>query len=131
MHRLAGVGPDGLDRPEIVAARPDRRRDLVPIADMRAEAVLVDDFAHIAEDLGSRRDRCARPRLKAIAEGVEVAVGPDARITVGEPSAAEAFLRFEDDKARPRALLGQVIRSADAGNTCPDDHDVEVLDLLS
>ena len=101
----------------------------MPIADVRAEIVLVDDFAHVAQDLGCRRDRRAGPRLEAIAEGVEIAVGPDARIAVGEPGAAEAFLRFEDDEARPGTLLGEVIGTADPGDSRPDDHDVEVLDF--
>ena len=71
------------------------------ITDVPAEVVLVDDFADVAQDLGSGRDRRAGPRLEAIAEGVEIAVGTDAGISVGEPGAAKAFLRFEDDEARP------------------------------
>ena len=99
------------------------------ITDVPAEAVLVDDFADVAQDLGSGRDGRAGPRLEAIAKGVEIAVGTYAGISVGEPGAAKAFLRFEDDKARPRALHCQVIGCADAGDACPDDQDVEILDL--
>ena len=70
-------------------------RDLVPVADMPAEVVLVDDLAHVVQDLGCGRDRRAGPGLEAIAEGVEVAVRADARIAVRDPGAAEALLRFE------------------------------------
>ena len=49
-----------------------------PVADVAAEIVLVDDLAQVAEDLGGGRDRRAGPRLEAVAEGVEVAVGADA-----------------------------------------------------
>ena len=49
---------------------------------------------------------------------------------MGEPGAAEAFLRFENDKARAGALFGEMIGAADPGDAGPDDHDVEVLDLL-
>jgi hypothetical protein len=55
----------------------------VVISDVRAEMVLVDDLAHVPEDLGRRRDRRAGPRLEAIAEGIQIAVGADAGILVG------------------------------------------------
>lgn len=99
----------------------------MPIADVTAEVVLVDDLAHVAQDFGSSRDRRTGPGLEAIAEGIEIAVRADARIAVSEPGTAEAFLSFKDDKARPGALLGEVIRSTDPGDTCPNDHNVEVL----
>ena len=114
--RLAGVGPGGLDGPQIVVARPACRGDLVAIADVRAEIVLLDHLAHVGQDLGRGRDRRAGPGLEAIAEGVEVAVGADAGIAVGQPGAAEALLRFQHDEARAGALLGQVIGAADPGN---------------
>src|SRR5207248_10260440 len=107
-HRLAGIGPGGFDRPQILSARPARRRDPVPVADMASEIVVLDHLAHIAADLGGRRDRRAGPRLEAIAEGVEVAVGADARKAVGPPRPAEALLRLEDDKAGAGALRRQV-----------------------
>ena len=102
----------------------------MPVADMRAEVVLVDDFAHVAQDLRCRRDRRAGPGLEAIAEGIEVAVGADARIAVGEPRAAEVFQRFENDEARAGALLGEVIGAAHAGDAGADDQNVEVLGPL-
>ena len=126
-HRLSGVAAHRHDRPEVVLAGPACRGDLVAIADVAAEIVLLDHLAHVAHDLGGRRDRSAAPWLEAIAEGVQVAVGTDARIAMGEPRAAEARLRFQDDEPRPGALLRQVVGTPDTGDTCPDDQDVEVL----
>jgi len=77
----------------------------VTITDVAAEIVLVDDFAYVVEDLGSGCDWCTGPWLEAIAEGVKIAIRPDAGIAVGEPGTTKAFLRLEDDKARPGALL--------------------------
>src|ERR1700722_14933203 len=90
--RVAGVRPGRLDRPKCLAGRPTRRGDLVLIADVRTEVVLVDDFTHVAEDFSRCRDRRSGPWLEAIAEGVQIAVGPNARIAVGEPRAAKTFL---------------------------------------
>ena len=126
-HAFAGVAARGLDGPALVLARPAGRGDLVLVADVAGELVLVDDLAHVAQDLGGGGDRLAGPGLEAVSEGVQVAVGPDARILVSGPGAAEALLAFEHDEARARALLGQVIRAADTGNAGTDDQDVEML----
>src|SRR5215472_11649598 len=75
-HRFARISPRTFERPELVNARPPGHRDRVPIADVTVDTVLGDDFAHVTEDLGRRRDRCARPRLEVIAKRVKVAVGP-------------------------------------------------------
>src|SRR5690349_19397091 len=94
---------------------------------MAREIVLLDDLAHIAEDLLGCGDRRSAPRPEAIAKRVQVAVRANARITVGDPGAAEAGLRFKHPKAGVRALLGQVVGAADPGNSGPDDKHVEVL----
>ena len=96
---------------------------------MLSDVVLGDDFTHIAQNLGRRRDGRAGPWLEAIAEGVEVAVGAYAGIAVGEPGATEAFLTFEHNEAHPRALREEVISATDAGDSGTDDQDVEVLGL--
>ena len=57
--------------------------DAVVVADVAAEVVLVDHLAHVLQDLGRGRDRRAGPGLEAVAEGVEVAVGADARDSGG------------------------------------------------
>ena len=75
------------------------------VADVPVEIVLFDHFTHVGQDLRSGRDRRAGPRLEAITERVKIAVGADARIAVGDPRAAKALLRFEDDEARSRALF--------------------------
>ena len=46
---------------------------------------------------------------------------------MNEPGPTEALQRFENDEARPKALLGQMIRGADAGDARSDDQHVEVL----
>ena len=99
----------------------------MPVADVAVETFLRDDVAHIVEDLDPGRDRGARPRFEAITEGIKVAVRPRARVAVREPRTAKAFLRFEHDKARTGALLGEMIRPADPRDAGPYDGDVEVL----
>ena len=126
--RFAGVRPGGVDGPEIVSARPSRRGDGVLIADVAAEIVLGDHLAHIFQDLRGGRDRRAGPRLEAITKRVEVAVGTDAGIAVRAPGAAKGLLRFERDEARPRALLGEMIGSAHAGDAGTRDNDIEMFD---
>ena len=129
--RLARCGVGGVDGPEVRFAGPGRGVDPVPVADMRAEVVLVDDLAHVFQDFRCRRDRRGGPGLEAVAEGVEVAVGADARIVVRDPGAAEAFLRFEHDEAGAGALVGEVVGAAHAGDAGADDQDVEMLGLCA
>ena len=121
---LRDVGPRRLDRPAFGAAGPRRRADRVPIADMRSESVLLDDLAHVLEDLGRRRDRRAAPWLEPEPVGVEVRIGSDAGISVGMPSPPEARLGVEDDEARPWALRPQVIGGGDPGDAGADDQHI-------
>ena len=97
---------------------------------MTGEVVVLDHLAHVGQDLLGRGDRLACPRLEAIAEGIEVAVGANPRIAMGEPRAAEALLRLQHDKARARALLTEMVGAAHTGNAGADDQDVEMLDGL-
>src|SRR4051794_24703795 len=97
------------------------------VADMAGEIVILDHLPPVAQDLGRRRDRRPGPRLEAVAKRVQIAVGADPGITVGPPRAAESLLRFEHDKARPRALLRQVIGAANPGNPGTDNQDIEML----
>ena len=97
---LAAVGLLGLDGPEILLARPARRQDPVLVADVPGEIVVLDHLAHIGADFVGGRDRRPDPGLEAVAEGVEIAVGADARIFVRPPGAAERLLRLQDDEAR-------------------------------
>ncbi len=71
---FAGIRPGRLERPKVFAARPACRCDLVTTTDVAAEIVLVDDLAHIIEDLGSRGDWRTGPWLEAIAESIKVAI---------------------------------------------------------
>ena len=93
---------------------------------MPGEIVLVDHLAHVAKNFRGGCDRRPDPRLEAVAEGMEVAVGADAGIAMGQPGAAETLLRLEDHKTRARKLRGQVIGTADAGDAGADDQHVEM-----
>ena len=128
-ERLAGIGPHGVDRPEIVLARPGRGFDAVAVADVARDVVFLDHLAHVGLDLVRGGDRLAPPGLETIAEGVEIAVGADARILVGQPGAAEALLRLQDDEAAVRHLRGEVVGATDARNAGAADQDVEMLGL--
>ena len=109
----------GRDRPDVLVARPHRRADLVAVADVGREIVLLDHIAHVIADLRRHGDRRPDPGLEAIAEGVEIAVGADARKPVAEPCAAKRILRLEDHIAAVRALGLQVIGAADARDSAP------------
>ena len=100
------------------------------VTGVASEVVLLDHLPHVAQDLVRRGDRRAGPRLEAIAEGVQIAVGADAGIAMRPPRPAEPLLRFEHDEARSRALMRQVIGGANPGNPGPDDQHVEVLGPL-
>ena len=119
-----------LQRPEIVGARPVGAPDPVAIANVSIEAIFIDDFAEIGENLISGRDRFADPWLEAIAERVEVAVRPDAGIAVGDPGAPETVLGFEDHEAHRRTLGLEVVGGADAGDSGADDRHIEMLRRL-
>ena len=123
---LSGVGALGDDGPKVVRIRPVRRKDAMAVADMGVETVFGDHFGHIRFDFRRGGDRRTGPRLEAIAEGVEIAVGADAGVAMRAPGAAEAILRFQRHEAGARALFGQVIGGADAGDSGADDHHVEV-----
>src|SRR5205085_626596 len=64
--------------------------------------------------------------LEPVAEGVEVAVGPDAGETVAEPRAAERFQRLERHEGRAWILRLQVIGGRDARDAGADDEHVEM-----
>jgi hypothetical protein len=58
---------------------------------------------------------------------VEVAVGADAGVFVGDPGAAEGFLCFEHDKAGAGALGGEVIGPADSRDAGTDNKNIEMV----
>ena len=97
------------------------------VADVAVEIVVLDHLAHVAEDLRAGGDRRSDPGLETVAEGVEVAVGPDAGIGMRQPGAAEAFEAFENHEAGPGALLREVVGAADARDPGSDDQHVEML----
>ena len=85
------------------------------VADVTVEVVLVDHLVHVREDLVGGGDRRADPRFEPVAERVQVAVGADTGVLVGEPRAPEALELLEDDERLLRVLLLQVVPGADAG----------------
>src|SRR5882762_10535767 len=100
------------------------RGNLVLITDVGAEGVLLDDLAHIAQNLRGGRDRSAGPRLEPVAEGMQVAVGPDAGIAVGQPGSAKTLLSLQHNKTCSRALLGQMVGRAHPGNAGARDNNM-------
>ena len=101
------------------------------VADVGTEGVFLDDFAHIAQNLRGGRDRGAGPRLEPVAEGMQVAVGPDAGIAVGQPGSAKALLRLQDNETCPRTLLGQMVGRAHPGNAGARDNNIEMPGAVS
>jgi hypothetical protein len=93
------------------------------------QAVLLDDLVEVGQDLPGGGDRGAAPGLEPVAEGEQVAVGPDAGIPVGPPRAAVALQGVEDHEAPVGEPLPEVVGRADAGDPRPDDEDVDVLGL--
>ena len=97
------------------------------VADAAGEVVLLDHLAHVGEDLVGSGDRLAAPRLELVAEGVQVAVGTDARVRVRDPRPAETGLGVEHRERRVGQASRQVDGGADAGDARAHDQDIEVL----
>ncbi|MGA9833351.1 MAG: hypothetical protein WBQ71_19725 [Trebonia sp.] len=104
------------------------------VADVPAEAILVNDLVEIGEDLSARRDRRAAPRLEPVAVRKQIAVGAHARIPMGPPGSAPVVLGVQDNEGPVRELVPQMVRGADAGDPRSDNENIDVagvLDLLS
>jgi hypothetical protein len=91
-------------------------RDCVAIADVVIDVVFFDHFPHVFEDFFGCSDRRADPRLEPITECVEVAVRAHTWIGMGNPSASETVLGFQDCVALSGHLLGQMICGTDSRN---------------
>ncbi len=108
-------------------ARPTRTGHAVVVADVPGQVVFVDDLAHVLQDLLARGYRRARPRLEAVAERIEVAVGAGSGEPVHQPCPTKALQSLQDHKAAAGALAQKVARGADARNAGTDDHYIEML----
>lgn len=97
--------------------------------DMPRQVVLFDDLAHVGLDLVRGSDRLALPGLEAIAERVEVAVGADARILVGQPGPPKPSWRLQFD-GTISIWWWRMSSAANARNAGADDDDIEMLGLL-
>ena len=95
-------------------------------ADVSADVLLVEGFVEILQNLFGRGDRRTAPGLPAVAERIEIAVGADAGILMGDPGTAEAFLALQENERLAGALLLQVIGGVDAGDTGADDQHIEM-----
>ena len=113
--------------PQIGLARPLGALDTMAVVNVLFQIVLIQDFTEISTNLIGGGNGAAGPRLEAIPEGVEIAVGTNTGISVHVPGAAEALVRFVDCECRSRPLRLQVIRRTDSGNSCADDQDINML----
>ena len=125
---LAGGGLHRVHGPELLLAGPGGVDDLVAKPDMAGQIVLSDHLVHIVQDLSRCGDRRPTPGLEPVAEGIEVAVGADAGIAVGDPGAAIGVLGLKDREARARHLVRQVPGRSNPGNARAHHQHVEVLD---
>ena len=79
------------------------------VADVLPQVVLVDHLAEVGADLLGGGDGWSGPRLEAVPEGVEVAVGAHTGVPVHEPGAAEALKALKDEEASIGLVVLQVV----------------------
>jgi hypothetical protein len=100
----------------------------VVVADVVADAVLVQGVAQVGQDAVTGGDRLlVLPGLEVVAEGVEVGVRPDPRVAEQVPRSAEGGAGLEHGEGLAGVLGAQVARRADTGDAGPYDEHVEVL----
>ena len=96
-------------------------------ANMFIDAVFVRGFDHVFANRGPVSDGLfGAPRLEAVAEGMHVAVGSNAWIAKEIPGPPERGPALEQGIGLVRAVILEVTSGADAGETGPDDDDVEM-----
>jgi hypothetical protein len=93
-------------------------------ANLAIDAVSLCGVLQVAQDRGAVGDRLlAAPGPKAIAQRVHVGIRPHTGIAKQIPGAAKRVARLKKDEGFLRAVLLQMIRRADAGQTGADnDH---------
>ena len=112
-------------------ARPGGLVDLVAEANVRSMPFSRGRLVDVVEDRWPVGDGLGlASRAEAVAEGVHVAVGTDARIAEEVPGAADRVAALEDDVGLPGHLL-QVQAGADAGQARADDDHVEMFGVAS
>jgi hypothetical protein len=121
------VGPLDDKCPIFILARPLRSFHGVLVTDVRREIVLFDDLVEVIKDRVLFSEGRTGPGFEAIAVGVEVAVRARSGVSVRPPRAAVSRLCLENDEALVRALLNEMMRTADARDSCTHDQDVKVL----
>ena len=126
-HRRTVLLAHGLDPPMLVLARPAAADDSVAVTNVFVDAVLFDHLTHVLENLFGTGDRGTNPGFEAIAERVQIRVGPHARVLVGFPGTAERVFHLEDGVGLTGALILQMVGGADSGDSRADDQDVDML----
>src|SRR5262249_13423257 len=74
-----------------------------------------------------RRNRLALPGFKLVAIGIEVTVGANPRKAKQVPGPAKGVTPLQEDKRFVRAVLPEVTRATDTGETRADDQDIDML----
>ena len=110
-----------------VARIPVGGLDLVAEADVLLEVVLAGGFDDVFADARAVGDGLGFfPGFEVVAEGVHVAVRPDAGVAEQVPGAADGVAAFEDGEIEAGAIALQMHGGADAGQAGADDEDVVV-----
>ncbi len=89
LRPFTGIGPFDVDQPACVVRGPGGGHDLVVVPDVAGEAVVLDRLVQVVENPRGVGDRLlVRPRFELVAEGVQVRVRANARITEEVPGAS-------------------------------------------
>ncbi len=103
----------------------------MPEANILVDAEFARGVAHVLQDGGAIGDGFRfLPRAEGIAEGEHIGIGANAGVPEEGPSAADFGARFKNGVALAGALRLDAIASADAGEACADDDDVEMFDWV-
>lgn len=114
------------DRPKALTAQPVRRFHLLLVLDDRPQIELLNGFAKVLEDVPCVRQHFVLdPGLEVETEGVEVRVGSNAGIFEQIPCSANPLSSLENGKAFSGLFSAQIGGKADAGNSRPNDQDVQ------
>ena len=100
--------------------------------DLLVDAVLGFGLAQVGQDLvGAGDGVLVAPGLELVAEGVQVGVGANPRVTEQIPGAAGGGARLQDGVRPAWLFLLQGVGSTDARDAGADDQHVDVLDMVA
>ena len=128
LMRLSIGSFDG-DRPQRPLARPGGALHALSEADALGDSILARGVLHVVEDGRAVGDGLrVAPRFERVAEGEHVRIRANARVAKQIPRPADGVARFEKDERFARTFAAQMARGSHAGQTGPDDDDIEALD---